>query len=36
MSYGQMKKSEPELEAIVSSWFKQAEASDLRDDQEHG
>lgn len=36
MSYGRMKKSEPELEAIVSSWFKQAEASDLRDDQEHG
>jgi transposase len=36
MSYGRMKKSEAELEAIVSSWFKQAEASDLRDDQEHG
>jgi transposase len=36
MSYGRMKKSEPELEAIVGGWFKQAEASDLRDDQERG
>lgn len=36
MSYGRMKKSEPELEAVVRGWFKQAEASDLRDDQERG
>jgi transposase len=36
MSYQRMKKSEAELQAIVSGWFKQAEASDLRDDQEHG
>ena len=36
MSYGRMKKSEAELQAIVSRWFKQSAASDLRDDQEHG
>jgi len=36
MSYGRMKKAEAELQAIVSGWFKQAEASDLRDDQEYG
>jgi transposase len=36
MSYGRMNKSEAELQAIVSSWFKQAAASDVRDDQEHG
>jgi transposase len=36
MSYGRMKKSEAELQAIVNSWFKQAAASDVRDDQEHG
>src|SRR5947199_3328093 len=36
MSYGRMKKAEPELEAIVKGWLRQAEAADLRDDQEHG
>jgi hypothetical protein len=36
MSYGRMNKSEAELQAIVSSWFKQAAASDVRDDQEQG
>ena len=36
MSYGRMKKAEPELEAIVRGWSRQAEAADLRDDQEHG
>jgi len=36
MSYGRMKKAEPELEAIVRGWLRQAEAADLRDDQEHG
>lgn len=36
MSYQRMKKTEAELEAIVSGWLRQAEASDVRDDQEHG
>src|SRR5881409_1800960 len=36
MSYGRMKKAEPELEAIVRGWLRRAEAADLRDDQEHG
>jgi len=36
MSYGRMKKTEAELEAIVNDWFNKAEAADLRDDQEHG
>jgi transposase len=36
MSYRRMKKAEPELEAIVRGWLRQAEAADLRDDQEHG
>lgn len=36
MSYGRMKKTEAELQAIVSAWVRQAEASDARDDQEHG
>ena len=36
MSYGGMNKSEAELQAIVNSWFKQAAASDVGDDQEHG
>lgn len=31
-----MKKAEAELQAIVSGWLRQAEAADLRDDQEHG
>lgn len=36
MSYQRMKKTEAELEAIVRGWLRQAEASDARDDQEHG
>jgi transposase len=36
MSYQRMKKAETELEAIVSGWLRQAETSDLGDDQEHG
>ncbi len=36
MSYGRMKKSEAELQAIVNNWFRQAAASDVRDDQEQG
>lgn len=36
MSYKRMKKAEAELEAIVRGWLRQAEAADLRDDQEHG
>ena len=36
MSYQRMKKAETELEGIVSGWFKQAQASDVREDQEHG
>jgi transposase len=36
MSYERMKKAEAELQAIVSGWLRQAQASDLRDDQEHG
>jgi transposase len=36
MSYQRMKKAEAELEAIVSSWFKQAQVSDAREDEEHG
>jgi transposase len=36
MSYERMKKAEAELQAIVSGWLRQAETSDLRDDQEHG
>ena len=36
MSYERMKKAEAELQDIVSAWFEKAEASDLRDDQEHG
>jgi transposase len=36
MSYKRMEKAESELEAIVRSWLRQAEAADLRDDQEHG
>ena len=36
MSYGRMNRSEAELQAIVNSWFKQAAASDVGDDQEHG
>ena len=36
MSYGRMNKAEAELEAIVSGWLRQAEASDAREDQEHG
>lgn len=36
MSYGRMKKSEPELTAIVKDWFEKAEATDSREDQEFG
>jgi len=36
MSYGRMKKAEAELQAIVGGWLRQAQAADLRDDQEHG
>jgi len=36
MSYQRMKKTEAELEAIVSGWLRQAESSDAREDQEHG
>jgi len=36
MSYQRMKKAEAELEAIVSGWLRQAETSDLGDDQEYG
>ena len=36
MSYQRMKKTEAELEAIVSGWLRQAEASDARDDQDQG
>ena len=36
MSYKRMKKAEGELEAIVSGWFKQAQATDAREDEEHG
>ena len=36
MSYERMKKAEAELQAIVSGWLRQAQASDLRDDREHG
>jgi len=36
MSYKRMHKAEEELEAIVSGWLRQAEASDLREDEEHG
>ncbi len=36
MNYPRMKKAEAELQAIVTGWLRQAETSDLRDDQEHG
>lgn len=36
MSYQRMKKAEAELEAIVGSWFKQAQVTDAREDEEHG
>jgi transposase len=36
MSYQRMKKAEAELEAIVSSWFKKAQVTDAREDEEHG
>jgi transposase len=36
MSYKRMNKAEAELEAIVSGWFKQAQATDAREDEEHG
>ena len=36
MSYRRMNKAEAELQAIVSGWFKQAQAADLREDEEHG
>ena len=36
MSYKRMRKAEAELEAIVSGWFKQAQATDAREDEEQG
>src|SRR4029434_9837156 len=36
MSDQRMKKTEAELEAIVSGWLRQTEASDARDDQDQG
>jgi transposase len=36
MSYKRMKKAQAELAAIVSGWFKQAQAADAREDQEYG
>jgi transposase len=36
MSYKRMKKADAELAAIVSGWFKQAQAADAREDQEYG
>ena len=36
MSYGRMKKAEPELAAIVKSWLDKAEAADAREDEEFG
>jgi hypothetical protein len=36
MSYARMKKAEPELAAIVKSWLEEAEAADVREDQQFG
>ncbi len=36
MSYGRMKKTEPELAAEVAEWFARAEAEDEAEDHEHG
>ena len=36
MSYARMKKTEPELAAIVKGWFEKAEAIDAQEDEEFG
>ena len=36
MSYGRMKQAEPKLVAEVARWFAEAEATDAREDKEHG
>jgi transposase len=36
MSYGRMRETEKKLAAEVSAWFAQAEATDAREDREHG
>jgi transposase len=36
MSYARMKKTEPELAAIVREWFEKAEAIDAQEDEEFG
>jgi transposase len=36
MSYGRMKKAEPELAREVESWLRSAELADRQEDQEHG
>jgi transposase len=36
MSYGRMKHEEPELAALVKKWLEAAEATDRREDAEHG
>lgn len=36
MSYGRMKKAEPDLAAEVSGWLEAAEAADAEEDAEHG
>lgn len=36
MSYGRMKKAEPELAAEVKGWFDSAEGTDTDEDQRHG
>jgi len=36
MSYGRMKKAEPELAQEVQRWLREAEATDAREDEEYG
>jgi len=36
MSYGRMKKAEPELAREVQRWLREAEATDAREDEEYG
>lgn len=36
MSYGRMKQAEPKLASEVARWFAEAEATDAREDKEHG
>jgi transposase len=36
MSYGRMKKAEPELDAVVKDWLEKAEAIDALEDEEFG